>query len=290
MTDFPTNPTPPAPGAQTAPAPAGPHRGRGVAIGIGVVGAIIVAGAIGTSAVAAVASPAGPGAYSTSSAVDGVEEVDIEMNAGTVSVRFDDVREATLDVSSNGSRAADGWRMHVRDGELVIAQDDGWRSWRWFGFRNDGDVHADIVLPRSLESQVDASVTLNAGRATVTGGFGELDLTVNAGELTYDGSSRDLSTTVNAGSAKVAVNDADALDLSISAGRLVADVTGTVPGETSVSVTAGSAEVRIPRGTYDVERDGAFGDLTVDVDTSDSSPNSLQLSVAAGDLTVGYAR
>ena len=289
MTDFPSTPTPPAP-ASSASAPVAPRRGRGVAIGVGVVGAVIVAGAIGTSAVAAVAAPAGPGTYSTSSSVAGVDEVDIEMNAGTVSVRFDDVREATLDVSSNGSRAADGWRMDVRDGELVISQDQSWRGWRWFGFRNDGEVHAEIVLPRSLEDRIDASVTLNAGRATVTGGFDELDLTVNAGELSYEGSSKDLSTTVNAGSAKVAVNDANDLDLSISAGRLIADVTGSVPSETNVSVTAGSAEVRVPQGTYDVERDGAFGDLTVDVDTSDSSPNALQLSVAAGDLTVGYTR
>ncbi|MFK4789996.1 DUF4097 family beta strand repeat-containing protein [Microbacterium sp. ZW T5_56] len=287
MTDFQKIPTPPAPGTQ----PAQPsRRGRGLAIGVGVVGAVIVAGAIGGSAVAAVAAPAGAGTYATSSSVDGVDEVDIEMSAGTVTVRFDDVREATLDVSSNGSRSADGWRMDVRDGELVISQDHGWRGWRWFGFRNDGEVHAEIVLPRSLESKIDGSVTLNAGRATVTGGFLDLDLTVNAGELSYEGSSHDLSTTVNAGQANVAVTDADSLELSISAGRLIADVVGTAPSETSVSVTAGNAEVRLPRGTYEVERDATFGDLTVDVDTADSSPNSLELTVAAGDLTVGYAR
>lgn len=290
MTDFQNQPTPPTAPAQSSPGTSNPRRGRGLAIGVGVVGAVIVAGAIGGSAVAAVAAPAGSGTYSTSSAVDGVDEVDIEMSAGTVNVRFGDVREATLDVSSNGSRAADNWRMDVRDGELVISQDRGWRGWGWFGFRNDGEVRADIVLPLSLENKVDASVTLNAGRATVAGGFNDLELTVNAGELSYEGTSHDLSTTVNAGQANVAVNDADSLELSISAGRLIADVTGTVPSETSVSVTAGNAEVRLPRGTYEVERDASFGDLTVDVDTADSSPNSLDLSVAAGELTVGYSR
>ncbi|WP_433673677.1 DUF4097 family beta strand repeat-containing protein [Microbacterium gorillae] len=289
MTDFIHTPTPPTPGAQP---PQNTRRGRGLAIGVGIVGAVIVAGTIGGSAVAAVAAPAGAGTYSTSAAVDGVEEIDIEMSAGTVDVRFGDVREATLEVSSNGSRAADGWRMDVRDGELVISQDRGWRGWGWgwFGFRNDGEVRADIVLPQSLENKVDASVTLNAGRATVAGGFNDLELTVNAGELSYEGTSRELSTTVNAGQANVAVTDADSLDLSISAGRLIADVTGTAPSETSVSVTAGNAEVRLPQGTYEVERDATFGDLSVDVDTAPSSPNSLELSVAAGDLTVGYSR
>lgn len=279
-------PTPPTGPAGPVP-PDGPSQasaGRTIAILAAALGGLVAVVTIGGAAIATVDS-ANSDSVTRTLDVDGITELDIEAAAGTLDVAFGDVDEAVLDVSSGPGRG--DWTFDSDGDTLTLATPDrGWFDNWWFGGWGGGATRATLTLPQSLEGRLDAGFSLAAGRLTVTGEFGEVELDVAAGDLVIEGSADDLTADVSAGRAEVDLGGVTTADLTVQAGAMVADFTGTAPTTTVIDVSAGSLELTVPDGTYDVSVDSSAGNVRNDLETSTSSDNVIEVSISAGSVTL----
>lgn len=287
------SPVPPAPPTASAPAasvgPAGGPAGSGsggrgaVVIVTAVIGGLALLGTGGTAAVAAV-NDLSRADDVRSIAVDGVTSIDLEADASDVTVRFGDVDEAMLTVT--GSRG--GWSLERDEEELVVrsprAPFGWWLGGNWF---DDDTERVLLTLPNSLKSErVDADFTLSAGSLDVSGDFGDLDVTVNAGDFQIEGSARELGAHMNAGSAELELDGVREADLGVTAGDLYVTLTGEAPDDVEIDVNAGSLELTVPDVEYLVVPEVTAGELDDRVARSSSSRHVIDVSIAAGDVTL----
>jgi hypothetical protein len=275
--------TPPA-----RPAPGGPRRsGSWVAPLLTVIGVVVVLSML----VQGVGNVAWAGGRETSGSwtadVDGVTALDVDLDRGSLTVTFDDVSQARLDVEARGWQADSRWTLEVDDGTLVV--EDGDRRWGWGWDLGRGEVVAELVLPLELEGRLDADLDLSAGEMDVRGDLREVDLDVSAGTLRFDGASTSLSADVSAGEAIVTTDGPGELALTVSAGRLTATVTGDQPRETALEVSAGHAVLDLPDGDYDLTGQVSAGDRIIDVRTGSGASATLRVDVSAGSAEVGYS-
>lgn len=307
MTDLtPPDPTEPAPTEQaprspdprtegaTAPPPAHgaaptrpPRKGAVTAITVTavIIGSLAVAAAGGGAALAATrqATSANDSSATENSAdASGVSTLDLQADAGSVTVRFGDVTQATLHSEGQGST---GWRLQRDGGTLVVRSPQrvlGWWPDAWFV---DGP-QTILTLPEELEGSLDAELTLDAGALDVQGGFRSLSATVSAGVMTVDGSARELHAEVDAGTAHLRVGDVTTAELRMSAGQLDATLTGSQPDSVSLDVSAGAMQVTVPSGSYALSRNVSAGNLDAGIPTDPSSRNRIQVDLSAGGITL----
>ncbi|GAA5031606.1 DUF4097 family beta strand repeat-containing protein [Microbacterium fluvii] len=286
MTTITPPPVPPLPPQVDRPqeaAPSGrPHPAATVIAVLAIVlGALIVAGAATGAIVGGIAAASVRTDTRTVTAA-GLGDLDLDVSAGDVSVEYGDVAEITLDVTS--TLGADAWTFE-RDGEtLRVRTPDGFLGLAWvFG----GNGSAVITLPSALETQLlDADLNLSAGSLTAAGTFGTLDATVSAGSLEVDGAVSSLATDVSAGSAQLELASVDDAQLSVSAGELVAEFTGTAPRSVALDLSAGSLELTVPDEVYDVQVDVSAGELRNHLDTSVGSGHQITGQISAGDAVL----
>lgn len=283
-----TPPPPGAPAPQAAPVPQPPSgsASRVVAILAIVLGAVVVLGAL-TSAVVGTIAAASVHSSTRTVAVDGVEDLTVDAAAGSIRVEFADVDEAELEVT--GVFGADRWRLDESDGSLVVASPDRFGPWffrdwffgDWFGRPGD----AVLRLPTALQG-LDADVTLSAGEFTLEGDLGELDLELNAGRATVTGSAEEASVDVQAGRGSLELSDVSTVALSVSAGSLDAEFSGNRPDDVQVDVSAGSVNVTVPDGDYDVTSSVSAGGLDNRIGSSPGAASTIRVDVAAGQVTL----
>lgn len=272
------NPPPVAPGSPQMP-PRASGAGRGVTIVMIVVGAVVIVGAI-LSAVFATVASASARTTSSSLAVAGVTDLDIDVSAGSLTVEFADVREAELDVTSSWGLAR--WTLERDGDELSVASPQGFFAGGWL-FGGTGD--AVLRLPRALEGS-DADLSLSAGELRADGGFGDLDLDVGAGRVTIVGSAVELEVQISAGDAELDLADVRTASIGVSAGSMEAVLTGSQPDEIVAEVSAGSLELTVPDGSYDVTSDVSAGDFENKVQTSPDARSTIRVQVSAGSATL----
>lgn len=275
--------TPPAP-PQQVPAPQPPppagssSTSKVVAIVAIVLGGLLVLGTVGWAVAATIFS----GTVRTSTAtaaVVGVQELDVDVSAGSLRVEFADVDEAELEVRS--PFGADRWTLARDEDELRV------ESPRFFGmgWLFDGVGEAVLTLPLSLEG-LDADLTLSAGDLAAAGTFGELSVDVNAGHAELEGSAADVSVQVNAGRADVDLDGVREGELTVSAGDLFATFTGAQPRALELEVSAGSLRVTVPEGEYDVRSDVSAGDFDNGVGSTPGASSTVSVSVSAGNAVL----
>lgn len=292
--------TPGAPGAPTVaePQPAtpasptsggtGPSSGaRAIMIVTAIVGGIAL---LGSGATAAVAATGGLVASSNERAdsvqtedVSGLQGVDLDVDAGNMRIEFGDVDEAELSVT-NGRGS--GWTLD-RDGDDLVVRSPEFRFGWWFGSWFGDEESAVLTLPQNLrEAALDAELTLDAGSLDVIGDFGSLDITVNAGALDIEGAASSVSIDMSAGRADASLADVDEADLSVSAGDLNVELTGTAPSQTTIDVSAGSLDLTVPDESYSIIQDVSAGSLDARVDQSGTARHTIEVSLSAGSATI----
>ncbi|MDY0908386.1 hypothetical protein [Microbacterium sp. CFBP9034] len=274
---------PPAPPAPSGPPPsgAGPSTGasRVIAILVIVFGSLVVLGAL-TSAVVATIAAASVHTSSRSVPVDGVTQLDVDVASGSLRLQFADVAEAELEVTS--AWGTDRWVLSQEGDTLVVSSPQGFFAGGWL-FGGSGD--AVLRLPRAVEG-ADADLTLAAGDLRAEGEFGELGLDLGAGRAVVIGAATDLDAQVSAGSAELELADVDDVSLSVSAGSLDAQLSGSQPGAIVADVSAGRLQLTVPDGSYDVTSDVSAGDFESTVPSSPGARSTIRVELSAGQATL----
>ncbi|WP_110589709.1 hypothetical protein [Microbacterium suaedae] len=280
-----TTPTPPAPEQQPAAQPTSQSTTtrsgtRALAITIGVLGggALILSG-IGVafttvgSTIATTLGSAGEAAVSAAGATDLVAQVD----AGELEIEFGRTDEAVLEHSSdNGTWTIDreGDAISVRSPE----RDFGFDPFDW-GARQT----ATLTLPESLEG-IDLDIRVAAGSIVADGDFGDIAYGIDAGRIEIEGSAGALDARMTAGRSVIDLDSVATANVEVTAGSLEAEFSGTPPEGVTVTVTAGSVEMRLPDVPYDVRVDREAGNLTSTLAEDRASSRTVEGTVMAGNL------
>ncbi|MGM7670660.1 DUF4097 family beta strand repeat-containing protein [Microbacterium sp. A93] len=276
---------------QHTPGGARTHAGvTAITVTTAIVGGIALLGAGGTAAFAAV-NDATVSSEAQSVEVGGIESLEMDVSASSVTVRFADVDEAQLQVE--GSRG--GWTMR-RDGDELIVQSprglfDGWFGGGLFGNWFNDDERVVLTLPEALQdSRLDADFTLSAGSLDVDGAFDGLDIELGAGGLILSGSASSVDIDMSAGRADVNLADVEEADFTVAAGQVVAELAGRAPSEVTIDVSAGSLELTLPDVAYDVQQEVSAGSLDNNLQTSSNARNSVVVSLSAGSVDLHPGR
>lgn len=276
----PPTPTDPGPAAQKPPA-SGPSRV--VAIVAIVIGAVVILGAA-TSAVLGTVASASVGTSSRTVAVAGVQELSVDVSVDSLRVEFGAVREAELEVT--GSEGVDRWTFERTGDRLTVASPDWFESWFSWGWFDDRRTEAVLRLPASLAG-ADADLTLSAGELVVQDAeFGELELQLNAGRFDVAGSAESVSAAINAGRGDLELADVGTATLRVSAGSLDAQFTGDQPDAVEADVSAGTLEITVPEGEYDVTSDVSAGGFDNRIGSSPGADSTIHVEASAGQIVL----
>ncbi|HWK77686.1 hypothetical protein [Microbacterium sp.] len=255
---------------------------KAVAIVTAVIGGIALAGAGATAAFGAVHTVTRATDQSDRLDVDGVTELDVDVSAGDVSIRFGDVDQAELQVTGSDRE----WRLERDEDELRLYSPERWwgwgGDWSWFGGWGR-DEHVELVLPQDLAG-LDADVTLSAGSLDVEGDFGELGADVSAGSLWIDGTADSLDADLSAGDAEINLADVREASFGVAAGDLDAALTGEAPSDVEIDVSAGSLTLTLPDVEYNVTQDVSAGSLDNGLQTSSNARSTVFVELSAGSV------
>lgn len=304
MTDQLTPPTPPAPpapptGPQDGSGPA-PENGSGpaarttspsakvIAILTASLGGVITLAFVGSTVVSTIAS-ASVTTETQSVGAAGIDELDIDVSAGSLRIEYADVTTAQLDVS--GGWGGGGWTLARDEDELVVSSPEWSFGGSWLFGR---DVRATLTLPREFEnSALDAQFTVSAGDLDASGRYGELDVELGAGAVSVSGQAREVSADISAGRADLDLIGVESAELSLSAGQLDGRFDGRPGGDqpriVEVNVSAGSLDLALPDGTYDVTSSVSAGQLDNRLDTAASSSSRVVVELSAGQVILRSA-
>ena len=261
--------------------------GRWISILLIVLGAIGVVYGVGSGVVRGVASHAAP-AHSYTADVTGIEELRIDSSAAAFEVRFGDVDEATLEVATNGGPAQQ-WHLS-RAGDTLVVDTD--RRWRWFGFGimfgdRGGEERATLTLPAELEHRgLGLEVGVSAGSFEAAGDWAAAGVDLSAGSIDLSGTADSLAIEVSAGEARLDLATAGAVDLDVSAGRVIGALTGEQPASIDARVSAGSNDLTSPDGEYAVTEQASAGDSDVRVVDDPNAASTIDVDVSAGSVTL----
>lgn len=268
------------------PRPPAGGSSRVVAIIVIVLGAIVLLGAMISAAVGTIASAS---VHTTTRTLDaaGVDELAVDTAAGSLRVEFADVSEAELEVT--GSWGANEWRFD-RDGDtLEVSSPDHFSWFGWGGWFGDQRTDAVLRLPSSLEG-LDADISLAAGDFSTDGEFGVLGLSLAAGSFDVSGSAESVIADVSAGRGTLEVDGASTADLTVSAGALDATLTGAQPDSVEIDVSAGSLNLTVPEGDYDVSSDISAGGFDNGIGSTPGASSTIRVQVSAGEAVLTSAR
>lgn len=227
---------------------------------------------LGAATIAGVRLVSG-GETSASVSTAGVDTLDVRASAGSFTLVYADVDEATLRVTGSS-----GWRLEREGDSLVVRPPHRWFG-TWFGARES----AVLTLPTELrEAGLDARFSLSAGELRAEGSFGILQLRVSAGDARIEGGAETADVKVSAGSAAVTLADVSTAQLDVSAGELIARFGGVAPGDITIDVSAGSADVTVPNASYAISQKISAGSFNYAVVSDPSAPRRITVEVSAG--------
>ncbi len=279
---------PPATPERPADDPRPPAGGssRAVAIIVIVIGAFVLLGAMISAAVGTIASAS---VHTTPRSVDadGVNELAIDTAAGSLRVEFADVSEAELEVT--GSWGSNDWRLERTGDTLEVSSPDRFRWFGWGGWFGDQRTDGVLRLPSSLEG-LDADISLAAGDFQADGEFGVLGLSLAAGSFDVSGAAESVVVDVSAGRGTLEIDGASTAELTVSAGALDAALTGDQPDSVEIDVSAGSLNLTVPEGEYDVDSDVSAGGFDDGVGSTPGASSTIQVQVSAGQAVLNSAR
>lgn len=249
---------------------------RVISIATIALGAAVIAGTLGSTAVSATAQMS---RVSDNQAVTvaGVSRLEADVAGGGLVIAFDDVARAELDVDRAGD--APGWTLDQRGDTLRVSSPEG--GW----FRGDrGGSSATLTLPRELEDGVlDAAFDVSGGTLNLVGTYRALAIDLAGGRVTVDATAPSVELTVAGGTARADLVGVDDASFELAGGELTAALRGDAPGETDIEVTAGSADITLPDDVYRVSVDDGTG--RVDnrlLTTTDAGAPSVDVTATFG--------
>lgn len=275
MTDTRTLPAPP-----TQQPPSG-RAARPLAITVAVVGGLVGVATIVQGGLAAWPVPPTQQVVLDLTATDLADATSLDLDVGSadVTVAFADVDDATLTIEAPD---ADRWRLDVAGGTIDVGDPDGWWSWDWALGWGERERTATLVLPASLEGDLDGDLAIGAGSIDVAGSWRDLALHLASGRATVDAAATWASIDVASGSADVdLVVDGD-VAFELASGEIVTTLEHT--GDLSVSVATGSVVGRLVGGPYAVTTDVAVGDADVAVEQRDDAEQAIVVDLATGSV------
>jgi hypothetical protein len=287
----PAPPSVPTAATPNADAPNGPGRPGGataIVVVTAIVGGLALLSAGGTAAVAAThdlrSNLAVDETYSVD--VEGIDSLQLDADAASVHVEFGDVDEATLAVTNSGP----AWTFEREGDQLTVRSPESRWGW-WFGNWFGDEQIVTLTLPEDLrDARIDGDLTLDAGSLDVDGDFGSLDADVSAGELHIAGSATALDVDMSAGRADILLDSVERAGLTVSAGDLRVELTGSAPSETTIDVSAGSLDLTVPDVEYAIMQNIDAGSLDATIDQSSSARRTIDVSLSAGGVTIRPGR
>lgn len=281
-----SDPTQPQPQPQ-------PRRSNAVAITTGVVGGVLLLGAIGTAAVAGMLSLNRGSSEAQTIEVDtaGVARLEIESSAARFRM------ECSGDAASPGgtaavletSRGGQLWSMEVDGGTLRVESKGSW--WDRFGWGGIGQLQTvTLTVPWQLacdeRSPLNIDIGVGAGSFDGAGAFDELDIDLGAGEVEVRGSAATVNAEVSAGSADLDLTGVRIAELSVSAGSLEARLAEQAPEHVQIDVSAGELKLWVPDEQYRVTEQASAGSIDNGLRTSSTSRQTIAVDVSAGKVTL----
>lgn len=206
----------------------------------------------------------------------GVDTLDIRASAGSFSLVYAEVDEATLRVTGSAN-----WTLE-REGSSIVVRPPH----RWFGSWLVGvRERAVLTLPIALrDAGLDALFSLSAGEFRAEGEFGILQLRVSAGEARIDGGAQTADVKVSAGKATVTLTDVSTARFDVSAGEIIAKLDGLAPSDLTVDVSAGSITATVPDAAYAVSQKVSAGSFDWSVRSDPASSHRVTVNVSAGSV------
>ncbi|GAB3603582.1 DUF4097 family beta strand repeat-containing protein [Microbacterium aureliae] len=270
-------PAPAAPGPEPAPSGGPSMASRVVAILAMVLGAVVIIGTVGTSIYSAVGA-ASVGTDVRTLSVTGVDELDVDLDAGSIRVEFADIDEAELTVTS--SFAAGRWTFEKDGGTLAVSSP----RWMWgMGWMQRDE--AILRLPSSLAG-MDAELDLAAGDAIVDGSFTDLAVRLGAGQVRVTGDAEQFAMDVSAGSGRFDLADVEQATLTVSAGSVEGAFTGSQPDAVGIDVSAGGLRLTVPDGEYDITSDVSAGSFEDRIRSTAGAASTIEVDVSAGQVVL----
>lgn len=270
---------------------------RGIAIATAVVGGVVLAGLGASAAFAMVASSQPTDARAVAGGplvpvdVTGVTSLDLSVGIAELELEFGDVPEATL--RTNGGQA-DRWSL-TRDGdELVVRAPKASSGFCVFGLcptARGQHVTATLTLPQELAGRgFDADIQIGVGSLRAAGTFGELDVKVDAGDAFVTGKAEHLGFEIGAGTFSGEIEGAKTVEAEVSLGDLELVLRGDPPTDVTLEVSAGSIDLAVPAGPYDVTHGRTAGSIDNTLRTVPGAPNRISAKVDLGDISLRESR
>lgn len=270
---------------------------RGIAIATAIVGGVVLVGLGASAAFAMVASSQRADAQAVAGgpfvAVDaaGVTSLDLAVGVAEVELEFGDVREATL--RTKGGQA-DRWSL-TRDGdELVVRAPKAHSGFCVFGIcptTRGEHVTATLTLPQELAGRgFDADIQIGVGSLRAAGAFGELDVRVDAGDAVVTGKAEHVGLEIGLGTFEGEIEGVKTVEAEVSLGDLALVLRGDPPTDVTLEVSAGSIDIAVPAGLYDVTHGRTAGSIDNMLRTVPGAPNRISAKVDLGDISLRESR
>ncbi|MDO5093434.1 MAG: DUF4097 family beta strand repeat-containing protein [Propionibacteriaceae bacterium] len=211
---------------------------------------------------------------------DGVTKLVLDSPVGDVSV----VCDATNDFVLTQKQVTDKWQLQ-RDGDTVKVS----RSAKFWLFRLGMFVHhqekVTLAVPEAMcQQNLDAELSLSAGRLNVDARFDALKVEVSAGNADIKGEANNVTARVSAGDLTLNLNGSEQVEVGMSAGNLNGTLT-QAPENLKIDMSAGDVNLALPPGNYQVNSDISAGDFNNQLTTDASGATSqVDVKMSAGNV------
>ena len=272
-------------------------RGRGIAIATAVVGGAVLFGLGASAAIAMAVSSRDADTVQAEGGplrpvdVGGVTSLDVTVGVAELDLVFGDVDAATLSASQG---AVGRWEFSRSGDELVVRAPKTSTGWCIFGVcpsQRGQHVRATLTLPQELAGKgLDADISIGFGSVRAVGDFGELDVKVDAGEASVNGSARELGIEVGLGTFEGEIAGASTVEARVELGDVSLALGGDPPTDVELNVSAGSIDLAVPAGQYDLSSKNSAGSIDSSLQTAPGAPNRISAKVELGDITLREVR
>ena len=215
-------------------------------------------------------------------AADGVTNLDIDVDAGALSVACG----ASEDFVLTQKNVTDRWYMNAEGGTVHVWQEpaDNWLPLWLFGKPAE---EVALEVPQSLcEQSLTADLSVDAGSLDVKADVDGATVDVSAGSLSLAGAANAVTVNVDSGSADLNIDDAEQVAVEVSAGSVEGAFT-QVPERLTADVGAGSASLALPAGNYTVNSKAEAGSVSNNLTIDSSAPaGAIEVSVDAGSVSL----
>ena len=215
-------------------------------------------------------------------AADGVTNLDIDVDAGALSVACG----ASEDFVLTQKNVTDRWYMNAEGGTVHVWQEpaDNWLPLWLFGKPAE---EVALEVPQSLcEQSLTADLSVDAGSLDVKADVDGATVDVSAGSLSLAGAANAVTVNVDSGSADLNIDDAEQVAVEVSAGSVEGAFT-QVPERLTADVGAGSASLALPAGNYTVNSNAEAGSVSNNLTIDSSAPaGAIDVSVDAGSASL----